>query len=124
MGTDILGWVEIRLKKNDFWIGVVKIDYLVERNYRMFDLLFGGRSGNFDTALAAKRGRPFPLSGEVDERGYSEELTWITWNELEAVDWSQHESFLTEGWRSLFDMMRVLANRSDVSEVRLVVDFY
>lgn len=50
MGTDIEGWVEARdvnlheLFDETLWLPLVRIGYLVERNYAMFGSLFGARS--------------------------------------------------------------------------------
>jgi hypothetical protein len=125
MSTDIIGWVEI--KRNNYWFGVVRIDSLMSRNYRMFDFLFGGRSGNYDTALAGKRGIPQDRSPEVREHwGDSDgiEGTWIGWSEIQAIDWLSHDTIVTDDWQRLFDIMRLLSQSDLVEDVRLIVDFF
>jgi hypothetical protein len=125
MGTDITGWVEV--KRNEHWFGVIKINALVKRNYQMFDFLFSGRSDDYLAALASKRGIPDDCSPEVQTHiGYGEghSGTWIGWQEIQAVDWSKHDSILTDDWRCLFEMMRLLANQDFINDVRLVVDFF
>lgn len=125
MGTDITGWVEI--EKNVRWFGIVRIQVLMGRNYRMFNFLFGGRSENFDEAVAGNRGVPNPASREVQDHwgglpGYAS--SWITWKELEQINWSIHQDILSDDWRRLFEIMRILSEDAEVSEVRLVVDFF
>lgn len=135
MATDIKGWVEI--KRSNYWFVAVQIDSFLKRNYPLFDFLFGGRSGNYNTAVAARRGFPSDCSIEVkakykDIESLRDELekspipfegTWIGLHEIQMIDWCGKEDLLTEDWRILFQMMQLLASLSHIEDVRLIVDF-
>jgi hypothetical protein len=118
MSTDIAGWVEI--KRNDIWFGIVRLLPIMRRNYKMFDFLFGGRSDNYDDAIAGNRGTPDDLSD--DAKPYCE--TWIMWSEIQAIDWSKHEDIMSDDWRDLFKIMKILAENGFSHDVRLVVYFF
>jgi hypothetical protein len=125
MSTDITGWIEV--KRNNYWFGVVRINVLLQRNYPMFDFLFGGRSQDYAGALAGKRGIPEDRSIEVkDGWGDGDGIagTWMSWSELKSVDWEKHTSILTNDWKRLFELMHLLSEWDNVEDVRLVVDFF
>jgi hypothetical protein len=117
MGTDIGGWIEI--KTYNTWFATVQLIPIMQRNYRMFDFLFGGRSDNYDDAIAGNRGMPDDLSKEAK---YCE--TWIAWSELQNIDWSKHEDIMSDDWRDLFKIMKILADNGISHDVRLVVYFF
>jgi hypothetical protein len=119
MATDISGWVEINI--NDYWFGAVKVNTIIKRNYGMFDLLFGGRSENYEEAIAPRR----PLdkvSIDAGEPHYYQ--TWIGLNELIAIDWTQHQEIFSGDWQRLIQIMKILAEDERVTDVRLIVYFF
>jgi hypothetical protein len=119
MSTDIHGWVEVKLY--DYWVGVIHISRLMRRNYPMFDFLFGGRSENYETAIAGMRGDPPNPSEEYKDWGGGQ--TWIIWKEIQSIDWSKHENILSDDWRRLFKMMELLSEDPRFEDIRLVVSF-
>jgi hypothetical protein len=145
MGIDIHGWVE-RLNEEDnghrYWGGIISIYMLVERHYDMFHLLFGRGTISDILPLAAERGFPEDISDEIwRDSDYASVVTpsWIMWSELAAITWEERNGVmvhitdsgaksedwitLSAGWATLFDMMRLLADRFGQSKVRLVVWF-
>jgi hypothetical protein len=148
MGSDIEGWVETLYKRQPehglpYWVGVVKIDSLVERNYGMFGSLFGHRNVGGFAPIAAGRGLPDDASDVaqyqlLDHGG--RERTWISWEEIKAINWEeegeeetlygqdlgrrvQRKDALTSGWATLFTLMEDLADAIGPGKVRLVVWF-
>jgi hypothetical protein len=101
MGTDINGWVEVleinpglRSPYHKQWVGLVKADNIVRRNYDMFGSLFGVANHTHLSPVVANRGLPGDLSEEViDTYVRCEEdsvaPTWITWAEIKAIDWNE-----------------------------------
>ena len=92
MGTDIHGWIEIN--RGDEWISVVNIEPIVSRHYDMFACLFGVMNYANFKPIAPERGLPIDMSLIVsrDTLEYENDLlfpTWITWDELRAIDWSE-----------------------------------
>lgn len=104
MGTDISGFVECRAWRADegerdlVWRAAADLFLLNDtRNYDAFGCLFGVRNFANFRPLAAERGRPVDASEEVraeldrlapwPDQAYG--TTWITWAELEAVDWDE-----------------------------------
>jgi hypothetical protein len=118
----------------------------------MFGSLFGVRNDYGFRPVAAERGVPFGISSELmdyyevpadpADRGNDWALspTWITQRELQSVDWQefgekpepgtapgptrQREEVVTPGWRTVLDIMEVLARQFGDDGVRLVVWFY
>ncbi|HEY7092480.1 MAG TPA: hypothetical protein VH393_04840 [Ktedonobacterales bacterium] len=145
MGTDIYGWVEIQHEREDgyrYWRGAIYIRFLVERHYEMFHLLFGRGIISDIPPLAADRGLPDDLSEEAwRDTDYAAVVSpsWIMWSELDAITWEERNGVmvhitdtgaeledritLSAGWATLFDMMRLLADRFGQSKIRLVVWF-
>lgn len=148
MGTDISGWVEVRAPVTDQdprWRAVVRIDWIVSRNYGMFGSLFGVRNDYGFRPIAPSRGLPHDVSSEL--KGYGdaplesspEWVSWITWREIREIDWGEQgedplpgkgrteharrEEVVTRGWRTLLDIMEVLARQFEDDGVRLVVWF-
>jgi hypothetical protein len=147
MGSAILGWVEwLHHEREDgfrYWVGVVKIDGLMERNYGMFGSLFGHRNVGGFAPIAAGRGMPDDASDDAQylllDRGGTE-ATWISWDEIRAIKWEEEgeeetlggPSFgrkvrrsdtLKPGWATLFKLMEDLADAFGPAKVRLVVWF-
>ena len=99
MGTDIEGWVEVRhpfLK--DFWMPLIRIGPLVERNYGMFGSLFWPDDGAWFRPLAAERGIPADASELVKDEFTTAHAaspqdilwpSWMTWQEIKAIDWEE-----------------------------------
>jgi hypothetical protein len=147
MGTDIRGWVEVVDEQSDGyrqWVGVIKINWLVERDYGMFGNLFGQRNYAEFSPIAAGRGMPPDASEEVQYAALDRAVvnpSWILWSEIKVIDWEEEEgqedtldgsSFgrtvrrkdtLTPGWSTLWRLMGVLANQHGDTNVRLVVWF-
>jgi hypothetical protein len=146
MGTDISGWVEVIHERSDGyrqWLGVIKIDWVVDRSYGMFGNLFGHRNEGEFAPIAASRGLPADASDEVQYALVYYNVvdpTWILWSEITAIDWEEEgqsdtiggvefghrvrrEETLTSGWSTLWDLMEVLADRYGDSNVRLTVWF-
>lgn len=146
MGTDISGWVEVVHESNDGyrrWVGVIKVDWLVEHAYGMFGNLFGRRNVGEFSPIAAGRGMPPDASDEVQYAALDRAVatpSWILWSEIKVIDWEEEEqedtlggpSFgrkvrrkdtLTPGWSTLWQVMEVLANQYGDTNVRLVVWF-
>ena len=142
MGTDIIGWVEVQTPELGLWFGIVKVRWLVDRNYPLFGCLFGHSERCDVEPLAPHRGIPESMSNEVrgDLDRVTPGATWVTWSELAGVVLSdevgaqvgetEHASLrqaigeaITPGWVTLFRFMRMLAERYGSDHVRLVVWF-
>ncbi|MGH7868712.1 MAG: hypothetical protein ACREP9_14050 [Candidatus Dormibacteraceae bacterium] len=142
MGTDIMGWAEVQTPELGRWFGVVYVRSLVERNYSLFGCLFGYRQQCDAEPLAPNRGIPDSMSREVrrDLERVIPGATWVSWSELADVvtsgtssdrdGQSEHEALrqtigesMTPGWNTLFQFMRILAERYGPDQVRLVVWF-
>lgn len=103
MGTDINGFLEYRAPKDHqkpVWYAAHDLDTLNDvRNYDAFGCLFGVRNYANFRPLAAGRGFPADASATVGARfaeltGWCGEsgshgATWITWAEVQAVDWDE-----------------------------------
>ena len=147
MGSDISGWVETLYKEREdgfrYWVGVIKVDGLVERNYGMFGSLFDHRNVGGFAPIAARRGMPDDASDDAQylllDRG-GREATWISWDEISAINWEdegeeetlggqsfgrkvQRKDTLTPGWATLFKLMETLADAFGPANVRMVVWF-
>ena len=97
MGTDIRGWVDFREAWLDEsvgetnWYPVIDAGWLLARDYSAFGALFGVRNSNF-APVAARRGLPEDVSDFVRQDAAwkgSHDHTWITWQELREIDWSE-----------------------------------
>jgi hypothetical protein len=99
MGTDIDGWVETLVSeyetahgREELWHEILSIGQFVNREYLMFASLFGVRNkDNIFHPIAANRGLPpFPsdASKRLQEWG-CENITWIGWDEIQAIDWTE-----------------------------------
>jgi hypothetical protein len=87
MGTDIVGWVE--MKPVEDWIGALRIDAFVGRHIHGFGSMFL-EEGLFPP-IAKGRGLPQDIS-EDGRRSYPEENwghTWALWREIAAIDWDE-----------------------------------
>ena len=104
MGTDIIGWVEIQeprweAERSDDspwfgWQSVVRIDWLVERNYYVFDFYFGVRNRTAESVAPGRGVPPYAcpefaatVNSEDSEGnpGFYHSHTWIAWNEIVAA---------------------------------------
>ncbi|GAA2410357.1 hypothetical protein GCM10010420_43860 [Streptomyces glaucosporus] len=98
MGTDINGFVECRCDHRldddgePFWHAVADLEHLLRdhQDHDAFRCLFGVRGRGPGEPPAERRGLP----GDVSDRTRAEygelgghSASWITWAELEAVDW-------------------------------------
>ena len=146
MACDIHGWIEFnyfghneKLNKEvgPYWYPAVDIGMIADRNYRMFARLFGVRN-NFDyTPRFANRGFPEKdkfHAEDVRDKNFKQweadghSMTHVYYNEIQK--WLEDGlykykdgSMLTEGWKQIFDMMKVLAETKGTQNVRLVVWF-
>lgn len=103
MGADIHGWVQVRdtgLDEYDIgWRSVIVVGPVVERDYEIFGALFGVRNLSEFEPVAACRGLPDDVAEWVREEANASagiaieppyhSHTWVTWAELQAVDWEQ-----------------------------------
>src|SRR5262245_35674566 len=91
------GWVELYSPYSEMWSNVIRIDALDNRNYDLYEWLFGVKKALGGVQpLAAKRGMP-PHPAATTQSQYLADmakfpqeyfgLTWIGWTEIEAVDW-------------------------------------
>jgi hypothetical protein len=97
MGTDLVGWVELYSPHSEVWSNVLRIDALDNRNYELYEWLFGVKNRLRSVQpVAANRGAPpNPAVGTESEyltdiTRFPQEyfgLTWICWTEVKAIDW-------------------------------------
>jgi len=99
MGVDLRGWVEVK-DTNKYggiippvgqrWHGVVKANYLADRNLDLFGMLFGISNFTNLPPVVGVRGLPPDLSLASKQDYVAWETfaqTWITWQEFKAIDW-------------------------------------
>jgi len=108
MGTGIHGWVERKYFTNpDSWRRVLDISAIVERDYPLFARLFGVNNSLNFPSVAPNRGLP----NDVDERIKDEydaiqpdyhSPSYITWEEIEQINWEEEYAFLEVDRRRLF----------------------
>jgi hypothetical protein len=101
MGTDIEGWVEVihrHAYAKDFWMPLIRIGPLVDRNSGMFNSLFWPSDGTGFRPIAPERGIPADASEHVksefatNHSAAPEDIwgpSWITWQEIKAIDWEE-----------------------------------
>ncbi|MDQ2799891.1 MAG: hypothetical protein M3Y13_09630 [Armatimonadota bacterium] len=100
MGIDIHGWVEVRrhykgaIPPHDVqWHGVIAIYQIMQRNYDMFSCLFGIQPYAQFNPVAAGRGLPCDISEEASDDYLTWEEacgeTWISWPEIQVIDWDE-----------------------------------
>lgn len=65
MGTDIHGWVQVRYSEDGQWYTVAPIED--SRNYVLFDILAGGRSGEHGLVKPFAQARGLPKDYEINE---------------------------------------------------------
>ena len=143
MGVDIHGSVEFRDAALDegrdwkVWYAVINAGIILDRSYAMFGSLFGVRNSTDFVSVAAGRGLPDDVSDEVrrDAKGRGKHsFTWITWEELQAVNWDEtgliygtdpisRRGALGDAGGLLLELMKPLADRYGGHCVRLVVWF-
>ena len=133
MGVDCYGWVEVHdpssrndVRFSDWWSGVIRINDIVDRNYRAYGYFFDVRNP-FDTSLAGRRGAPPKLSQEaLADAGDPADLSaasWVLWSEIQANDWRTRPELGALGWELLFTLMENLAEYYGSERVRLVIWF-
>ena len=111
MSTDIHGWVEVKGKER--WHGVVRIDWIIDRNYDMFGCLFGERRVNFEPV--ASNEAPQDVSSEVihdDDFSHlgSEQLTY---KEIKNINWDEES----------IELIPRVYVKDDFSKLRPVKDY-
>jgi hypothetical protein len=99
MGTDIHGMIECRARadadEDGSWCAAVDLGLLHRvRDYDGFGCLFGVRNYANFRPVVPLRGAPADLSApvraELDDWGTdAHSVTWITWPEVEGVDWDE-----------------------------------
>lgn len=95
MGTDMSGWVEVRLDEGT-WKGVQRLN--IDRHYALYAALFGVRNSNHLVPLAARRGLPLHVSEESlellgGEKPGNLDATWIGLWELLPIPWNDPMSW-------------------------------
>ena len=88
MGTDIHGWVELKVKET--WHGIVKIDWIIDRTYDMFGCLFGEKHVYFEPVASYQA--PDDISNEVrcdDEFSHHGSEQVLTYKEIKNIDWNE-----------------------------------
>lgn len=129
MATDIQGWVEIYDAEDNLWDGVIAASSLMERDYRVFGILFGvrGRPNDIAAAVANARGIPENISpqlkAELTAWEHIVSPSWITWEEIQPIDWNALQCQLWPDWKLLFELMSLIAQRYGAKNTRLVVWF-
>jgi hypothetical protein len=142
MGVNIDGRVEIQNaffeqpERND-WHAVIDAGFILDRDYTMFGSMFGVRNSTSFAPVAANRGLPADASEDLEALAIAEgnhSHTWITWNELQAVNWDEvglvygtdqisRRDALGPAGILLLEMMKPLVERYGGDCVRLVVWF-
>ena len=118
MGTDIHGFIEVKLYENH-WYGIVNIGTLVNRNYDMFGI-FPLRGFPEDISDLAKQ-----TSDTYDkEYGYCGE-SYLYYPELKKIMYQKPnlKNTLNDGWNALLEIIDVLAKKFGDDNVRIVVWF-
>ncbi len=96
MGCDIHGFIEVC--QDGIWQAREDIGDIVSRNYDMFGLLFGVRNYCGFAPIAANRYLPADVSSLVRSacEGDYHSATYITAEELTAIDWTKRSAQLSE----------------------------
>lgn len=92
MSTDIHGWVEVRV--NERWHGVIKIDWIVKRNYDLFGCLFGEKLINFEPVVPYGPA-PEDISYEVMADGEFSHIgseQSLTYKEFKNINWDEEST--------------------------------
>jgi hypothetical protein len=92
MGTDIHGWVEIKMPWSEHWYEIIRVGLLLNRSYDIFGCLFGVRNYANFAPIAAHRGIPVDASEVVKQEAgneYDHSHSWITWAEIKQIDWEE-----------------------------------
>jgi hypothetical protein len=137
VGVDCYGWVEVHnptdirgVRFGDWWSGVIRINDIVDRNYRAYGYFFDAVN-HVDSPLAGHRGVPSQMSHEAlaDAAAFADDpteltgVTWILWSEIQASDWRTISDLGALGWELLFTLMADLAAVYGGDHVRLVIWF-
>jgi hypothetical protein len=94
MGTDILGWVELR--KDQRWMRAVDIRPFVVRDSDAFGCLFGVNNRTSFSPIAERRGLPADASrlvrevwDKVSKDPVVHASSWVSLEEIERIDWDE-----------------------------------
>ena len=112
MSTDIHGWIEVKGKER--WHGVVKIDWIIDRNYDMFGCLFGEKHVYFDPV--AFHDAPQDISREVfqdDEFSHRGSESSLTYREIKNINWDEES----------IELIPQVYVKDGFGELRLVKDY-
>ncbi|WP_406287986.1 hypothetical protein [Embleya sp. NBC_00896] len=127
MGTDIHGFVECRTWRPGRavgeveWCAAIDLSLLgLNREYEVFDCLFGVRASGHWRPVAADRGLPSDAStttrAELADRcDVAFGSTWLDWPEVTAIDWDEPalpRATHIARYRQLPDQSRKLVHRS------------
>ncbi len=110
MSTDIHGWVEV--KGEERWHGVIKIDWIIDRNYDMFGCLFGEKHVNFEPVASEA---PQDVSREViqdDEFSHLGSQS-LTYKEIKNINWDEES----------VELIPQIYVKDGFGKLRLVKDF-
>ena len=105
MSNDIFGYVEVYNPKRERWLPDLNLGQNIGRNYDMFGSLFGVKNYANFRPIAPRRGLPEDVSEVVakasttrrkgkwsassDNREHNHSHTWISLQEIEAIDWAE-----------------------------------
>lgn len=140
-------WGRLREEGAQWW-AAINVRLILSRNYALFGSLFGVRNATDFAPVAADRGLPTDLSQKAGRDGAREgyhSQTWVTWEELAAVDWDElaldwrdedsrldrdgwpemisRRQVLDADWHLLMEMAEPLVRRYGADRVRLVLWF-
>ncbi len=127
MGTDICGYVEINtveFSDENLWFNIIDISLIVERDYSIYNILFGIR--NEKDSFAHDRGIPKDSSLYKSDEFKHESIvghSYILYSEIkENINKIPIDQY-SWGWNFIFETMEKLSSHYGIRNVRLVVAF-
>jgi hypothetical protein len=95
------GWIEVYIASARQWSGILNVGRFLTHSYEAYACLFGERNIFGFRPLVGPRGRPTELSRESIEEsavamsgGDPLDFTWVSWAEIDAMDWAEQSSLL------------------------------
>lgn len=126
MGTEIHGFIQLNPfedPEDESWIDIFDL-FIAERNYEIFEALFGNRTKNQNHPFK-ERGFPESCSKQVVDDLTGESMvnqTWVTFFEIKEII-QQIDLKYCDGWKLIFHNLTELATIYDEHRVRMVVAF-